>query len=193
MTEKPANPTIFIPKWLNIDFIGLHLKTYFNDENLHIVRFDVRSATADDVNFSCSMYRVNVIFNRQSENIVINLSLILKIPVSDEKALAALSANNVYEKEIEFYGKIAPKINATLAQIQETKQLIANSYGACPVNDALLLEDLAIKSYCTPSVYRGFNFEEAKIVLKKLASFHAINAVLQQNQPNIFENFKYGS
>lgn len=194
MTEKPANPTISIPNWLNNDFFELHLKKYFNDQKLQIVGFGIQSASADDVDYySCSMYRVNVVLNRQSENDMIHLSVILKLPVSNDVALAALVANNVYKKEIEFYDQIVPKINEALVQPYETKQLFAECYGVCLVNDVLLLEDLAAKSYHTSSVYRGYNFDEAKLILKKLASFHAINAVLQQNQPNIFENFKHGS
>lgn len=194
MSEKPVNPSIHIPNWLNGDFFALHLKQYFKDQQLQNFRFEVRSAGADDANYySCSMYRVHVTFCRQSEKNVSHLGVILKIPVSNETAFAVLAANNVYKKEIEFYNQIVPKINAALEQLNETKELFAKSFGSCLINDALLLEDLTVKSYCISSVYRGFNFDEAKIVLKKLASFHAINAVLQQNQPDIFENFKHGS
>lgn len=192
MAEKSANSVRFVPQWMNSDFFGLHLRNYFNDPKLNVVRLEVRSASADGENFASSMYRVNVTFTRHSETDVTNHSLIVKVPLSGETAVAATSENNLYKKEIEFYSEIAPKIGALLGQLGETKQLIANCYGLCPDKDALLLEDLTIKSYCMPSVFVGFNFGGAKIVLKKLAAFHAINAILQQQQPNIFANFKYG-
>ena len=179
-------------KWLNTDFMAFHLKNYFNDEKLQIVQFEVRPATEDG--FASSMFRVSVSFTRQSEsNVASDINLIVKIPVSDEIVRTAISTNNVYEKEIKFYSQIAPKIYAALDQLNETKPVIARCYGVCSTNDALFLEDMAIKSYCISSACRGFNFDETKSVLQKLASFHAVNAVLQQNQPNIFENFKYGS
>ena len=180
------------PKWLNGDFIALHLKNYFQDQKIQIVQIDVRSATKKGENFASWLHRVNVHFVRESANDEINLNIIVKSIPMDSAILTELLNYNVYKLEIEFYNQIAPKINAALEQLNETKQLIANSYGVCLTNDVLLLEDLATKSYCISSVHQGFNFDETKIVLKKLASFHAANAVLQQNQPKIFENFKYG-
>lgn len=59
-------------------------------------------------------------------------------------------------------------------------------------DDAILFEDLTLKGYRIASVHRGFNLEEAKLVLKKAALLHAVHAVLQEEYPNIFENFKYG-
>lgn len=187
-----SNPIIAIPSWLNSDFIAFHLKKYFNDEELRIVRFDVRPAT--DNGFSSRMYCINVIFTQNSDNNnITDHSFVIKIPVFGEAALAARLEYNLYKKEIEFYTQIAPKISALLAQLNETKQLFADCYGVCLTNDAVLLEDLTTKSYCVPStVHCGFNLDEAKIALKKMAAFHAINTILQQQQPNIFENFKFG-
>lgn len=93
---------------------------------------------------------------------------------------------------MEFYDKIAPKINEKLKQLNETAQLVAEPYGVCRVNNAILFEDLKSKGYGIASIHRGLSFEETKIVLKKTALLHAINAVLQEEDPNIFENFKYG-
>lgn len=120
------------------------------------------------------------------------LNIIVKTAVPGEFAFEALAANDIYNKEIEFYSKIAPKINQKLKKLNETDQLVAEPYGVCNANNAILFEDLCSKGYGIASVLRGFNFEEAKIVLKKAATLHAIHAVLQEEDPNIFENFKYG-
>lgn len=103
-----------------------------------------------------------------------------------------MSANNIYTKEIEFYNKIAPKINQALEKLNETNQLIATPYGVCVGNNAILFEDLTSKGYGIASVHRGFNFDQAKTVLRKAATLHAIHAVLQEENSDIFENFKYG-
>lgn len=112
--------------------------------------------------------------------------------MTGEFGLKAMSANDVYDKEIEFYNNIAPKINQTVAKLNGNTQLIAMPYGVCNTNNAMLFEDLTSKSYGIASVLRGFNFVEAKIVLEKAATLHAIHAVLQETHPSIFENFKYG-
>lgn len=121
-----------------------------------------------------------------------NLNIIVKTAVAGEFAFEALSANDIYNKEIEFYNKIGPKIDEKLAKLNIKSELLPKSYGVCRANDAILFEDLKTKDYCISSIVRGFNFDEAKTVLKKAATFHAINAVLQEEEPDIFENFKYG-
>ena len=103
-----------------------------------------------------------------------------------------MNATGFYRKEIEFYSKIAPKINEKLKKLNEVDQFVAEPYGVCSANDAILFEDLSLKGYRIASVHRGFNLEEARLVLKKAALLHAVHAVLQEEYPNIFENFKYG-
>lgn len=120
------------------------------------------------------------------------LNIIIKTAVPGDFAFETLCANDIYSKEIEFYSKIAPKINQALDKLNETDQLIAKPYGVCNANNAILFEDLSSKGYRIASVQRGFNFDEAKIVLKKAAMLHAIHAILKEDDPHIFEHFKYG-
>lgn len=120
------------------------------------------------------------------------MNLVIKSAVTGDFALEAMLANDVYNKEITFYECFAPKINIMLTQLHETSQLIAMPYGVCRTNSAILFEDLSAKDYRIASIYRGFDFDEAAIVLKKLATFHACNAKIHEMSPNIFDNFKYG-
>lgn len=107
-------------------------------------------------------------------------------------AFECLSSHNVFNKEIEFYGKIVPKIKTLLNQLNEPNELIADTFGVCTINKVMLFDDLTPKGYGMASIQQGFNLSEAKFILKKLATFHGICAVLQEQQPNIFENYKHG-
>lgn len=119
------------------------------------------------------------------------MNLIVKEAISDEVSLNVLLQFDVYDKEILFYAEIAPKINQKLKELREP-ELFAELFGACKSKNILILEDLSKKGYQVMPPTRGFNLAETKAILKKLATFHAINAVLQNEQPNIFEGFKYG-
>lgn len=185
------NAEISVPNWLNRDFVASNLKTHFNDQNLQIVHFDIRSAAANGQNYGSSVYRISVTLSSDTKSDQ-NLSLFVKIPVSDETILAKLLEFNVYKTEIEFYSQIVPKIHAIQsAQFVGASPFMATCYGVCENYDVLLLEDVASKSYFM--LDRPFNFDETKFLLEKLASFHAINAILQQQNSEIFENFKYGT
>lgn len=118
--------------------------------------------------------------------------MILKTTLPDGFAFDTLSSLDVYNKEIEFYEQIAPQINRLLEKLNEKHQLLPGIYGACQVNKVILFEDMALKGYCMASVHEGFDFDETKYILKKAAVFHAICAVLQEQQPDIFKNFQHG-
>lgn len=193
MVEQ-LNRAIVGPEWLTADFIESYLKNYFNNKQIKVSGIEIQPAAAPGENFVSNMYRVQVNYTKQTDDdSTSSLSVIVKSALTGEAAVGSLKAFNVYKKEIEFYGEIAPKIKQLLTKLNETDQLIADSYGVCSTNDVMIFEDLKVKSYRTSSIHRGFDFDEAKIVLKKAAAFHAINAILQQQQPNIFELFNFGA
>lgn len=111
--------------------------------------------------------------------------------LNSDAAFELLCGYNVFEKEIEFYDQIRPKINAKLREFNKSDQLIAETYGVCKKNQAILFEDLTCRGLRCLSVYQGYDLHESKLVLRKIATFHAVNAILKTEEPNIFENFKY--
>lgn len=115
----------------------------------------------------------------------------IKVAIADEVALNALQQYNVYNKEIEFYSRVSGKIAQKLREIGEP-QLLPEYFGVCNEKQIMILENLAFKGYGIVPVLPGFNIHEAKAILKRLATFHATCAVLQQDQPNIFSIFKNG-
>lgn len=111
-----------------------------------------------------------------------------------EETMNAFSNYNVLDKEIEFYGDIAPKINEKLKELGEP-QLLPEIFGVCKTEKIMVMEDLGAKGYGILHGQPGYNISQAKAVLKRMAVFHAIGAILQQEQPGIFtssKNFKCG-
>lgn len=120
------------------------------------------------------------------------MNVIVKEGVSDELSLKILLEYDIYNKEMEFYGEIVPKFNEKLKLLDEPS-LLAEAFGVCKQRNVLILEDLSVLGYKSRSGADGLNANETKAVLKRLATFHAIGAVLQEEQPNIFASFKYGA
>lgn len=118
--------------------------------------------------------------------------MIIKTALTAGFASECLLAHNVYDKEIEFYGKIVPQINCLLHKLNDSDDLVAETIGVCTLNKAMLFEDLTMKGYRMAAIQNGFNVTEAKIILQKLAKFHACCSVLQATQPQIFANYKHG-
>lgn len=99
--------------------------------------------------------------------------------------------NTLFEKECEFYSKVCPKIKILLKELNEEQKFLPEIIGILE-NNTILMEDLSIDGYGVTSKFRGLNHSEAKDVLRKAAILHATCAVLQEQQPNIFENFQHG-
>lgn len=133
-----------------------------------------------DISFSCSEFQHS------------HVDLIIKEGVSNEVILNAFHQYDVYENEMEFYGKIVPKINQKLKQLGES-DLVPEPFGVCAERNILILEDLSPKGYQARSPAQGLNGHETKSVLRRVATFHAICAVLQEERPDIFANFKKGT
>lgn len=64
--------------------------------------------------------------------------MIVKVALSDGIAFQVLSAHNVFNKEIEFYSKIVPKMTKLLKQLNETDAFVGESFGVCTINKAML-------------------------------------------------------
>lgn len=119
------------------------------------------------------------------------MSLIVKTMIPNGTQHYLNVAVGIFKKEIEFYSQIGPQMNA-LAKPLEIARIFPAVYGVCELNNVMLLEDLDFSGFQAIPIRTGFNMRETKAVLKKLAAFHAISAVLREHQPDIFQHFKYG-
>lgn len=115
----------------------------------------------------------------------------MKEPVTDELALSTFLEFDAYHKEMEFYAVVAPEFNEKLKQLGES-ELFPEAFGVCKQRNILILEDLSEKGYKSRAAAHGLNIAETKAVLRRVATFHAVGAVLQEEHSDIFANFKYG-
>lgn len=116
----------------------------------------------------------------------------MKEAISDEVSLNVFLQFDAYNKEIEFYMKILPKYNAKLRELN-ADQMFPEAFGVCEQRKILILEDLSTKGYQIDSVGSGFNILQTQAILQKMAIFHAIGAVLHEEDADIFTNIKYGT
>lgn len=119
-------------------------------------------------------------------------SLIVKAALSGEAELVALNVMNVYEKEMEMYEIILPQLTVLLHRIDENRQMFADTIFVYKCQKAILLEDLSVKGFRVNADKNGFDVTHTKAILSRLAKFHGAAAVLQEQQPDIYRNFKHG-
>lgn len=115
----------------------------------------------------------------------------MKEESSNEWTMKASAQFDIFDKETVFYCEIAPKINKRLNELGELK-LFPEMIGMCKSTKIMILEDLLADGYRVLPVKDGFNFDEMKALLKRIATFHAVCAILQEEKSDIFATFKYG-
>lgn len=98
----------------------------------------------------------------------------------------------VNEKEMEMYQTILPCIHQLLQNSNYNQKIFADTYFVNHANQAMCFEDLTTSGYRMMVQRRGFDMVHAKMILSKLAKFHAAAAVLHERQPDIFRNFQQG-
>lgn len=100
---------------------------------------------------------------------------------------------HIYDKEMEMYEKILPKLEGFLDQLNVKSKMFAKTIYVSNVNKAIVLEDLTKKGYAIRTSKEGYDITHTKMILSKLAKFHGMCAVLQEQHPDIFKNFKHGT
>lgn len=57
-----------LPEWLTNAFLEDHLRNYFQNNGIQLIRFDVKSGAGKDEGFMSSMLRIKVKFSVSGEN-----------------------------------------------------------------------------------------------------------------------------
>lgn len=99
---------------------------------------------------------------------------------------------NVYHKELEIYEKILPQVRSLLNDALCDNDMFASAFYVNYAKRAIFFEDLSLKGFRMAERCNGLDVLHSKIVLNKLAKFHAGCAMLQARQPDVFRNFKRG-
>lgn len=134
-------------------------------------------------NFSSKVYRSVV--NYKKDNRKETTSFIVKcISYGGERAF--LQTMDIYGAEVCFYKEMVPKMELIL------KEKIAPSFyfsSEEPIR-TIVFQDLVEKGYEIADRLKGLNFQQSKLVIKKLANFHASSAVVVQMHPELIERYK---
>nr|XP_036214358.1 uncharacterized protein LOC118680106 [Bactrocera oleae] len=186
MSTKQTEATLISP-YLNADFIKHALERHFNgaldgsnQHKIEMLECQFERATAEGENFCSVIYRAKVQFRLQSagaenSNEKREITVIVKDVLGE---IAELGSN-----ELAMYKHVLPEMQKILDQAAEkhkigdavaTQKFYANCY-FCERNprEIYVLEDLNDAEYRSMNRYVGLDLEETKVVLKKLAIFHA--------------------
>lgn len=182
------------PKWLDEFFLQKCLQQKYSDEEVNIKSFSAEPATAKGENFLSDIIRVKATYSRSGDSFCAtkNVSLIIKIASKDPNVLACVSSMNIYNKEMEMYEKILPKVHALLRKHSEFEKIFPETICLSQEHGAIVFEDLLASGFAISKKKSGYDLDHVKMILIKLAKFTAANAVLEEENQADYQNFRKG-
>jgi len=181
-----------IPAWLRADYIENILRNHFNDEQLKVTNLINHAYGGGGDNYVAAMSRVDVEFVIGTDER--SLSLIIKTMPQNEFAIKCLgpTSYNMQHKEMEFYEKIAPEFTKILKAVGVETILFPDVYGVDRTHDVLYIEDLSKKNFVMRDRHVGLDLDHLKLILDKLAAFHAASVVLGEKNKEAYKLFYLG-
>ena len=164
--------------WIDGKYLENVLESYENEE-IEVKSFTVKSGSDKGDNFASALFRISVEYAIKDEEDVKTISLILKTEMDDPLVSEIVKEFQIFEREKWVYTNLLVGIN-----------LILNSVGDCTVfsprlvyedGKALVMEDLSIKGYKLCNRKHRLDLNHAKLLVEKIAKFHAASAVLSKN------------
>ncbi|KAH8242918.1 hypothetical protein KR032_003027 [Drosophila birchii] len=177
-----------LPSWLTEEYIQTALRAFHKDEQLRVLKLWAKPATEKGENFIGVMTRIYVEFEL-SNGSVEKQSYILKQAVPSDAAHGWIFEEyDVYNRELEMYDVVLPKMSQILEEAGFTDKLMAKVITVDRSRTIMILEDLAPLRYTNADRLKQLDLTHTKLVLDMLAKFHAAAIVLNQREPDLLRH-----
>ncbi|XP_055923411.1 uncharacterized protein LOC129953899 [Eupeodes corollae] len=181
------------PEWLTKDFLEGKLRVFHKDPSLQVVSMTLCPATGKGENYASVMTRVALQYKMRGDSEPKSGSYIVKSSFEgDEFATEKIKPYDIYNREMEIYEKIIPKLNALLEEIGDTDKMFPETIAVEYDRSAMVFEDLSQRQYIMCDRTKGLDMEHTKMCLRKLAKMHATSAVLNEREPGTFKAYDRG-
>ncbi|KAL7013979.1 hypothetical protein ACKWTF_015679 [Chironomus riparius] len=174
-----------LPPWLDQELFNNAIQTYESDPHAKVISFDIKAATQPGENFASAVYRATIKFTSKYQKDVKEMSVIIKTqPVNvDLPGMEHMKDTTLFKNEIGVYlnvlGEMQELITSAGYKDVMCPRLIYQTMTPKPV---IMLEDVTLSGFDTAIKSIHEDFELSKMVIKRLAKFHAASFYLQNEQ-----------
>ncbi|XP_049764596.1 uncharacterized protein LOC126092910 [Schistocerca cancellata] len=181
------------PLLLDKDFAEKSLKDSNNYQDFRVLSIDVQRASALGENFMSEIYRMAVELEHKVKQHKEIVSLIVKLFPGGEVMQKIAQDMQAFEREILMFSETIPAMTQMLQKAAPGKytQLSATFFtsGTQPVI-YVVLEDLKARGFAMAERCKGLDLAHAKLVVRKLAEFHASSIALYTQNPASMDKYK---
>ncbi|KAH8327015.1 hypothetical protein KR074_000654, partial [Drosophila pseudoananassae] len=188
------NQQTMLPNWLTNEYFQPWLQKYYKDEGLKVLKIWAKPAGGKGENFVGVMTRIQVAY-QQGDGVTKNESYIVKQALSpDIPQTAVFVEYDLYQREMNMYEFILPKLKEILQEAGLHEKLTADAVVVDRERSTIILEDLTSLKYKNANRVNLLGMHHTKVTVEMLARFHAAGVVLKQRHPELltqcfFTNF----
>ncbi|KAG4065559.1 hypothetical protein HA402_013329 [Bradysia odoriphaga] len=184
MSETPSYE---IFDWINKAYLQKVLESH-EAVAVNIINHDVKHATAKGDGNLSAMFRASIKYSTGADRNEKNISIIIKARLDDAALNEITEEYNLFERESQAYKCI---IKDSMVLLREIGDDTVFAPRLIYIDDnAIIQEDLSAKGYAMKNCKKRLNLRECKMVLEKVAKYHACTAVLYQRNPEKFQYHK---
>lgn len=187
------------------DIKDLHslLRPKLGDEFI-IENCDIKDFLSPGENYGSIIVSVHIKICRNESSHNEDIWLVAKLPPTSQVQRELFNSPFTFSKEYFMYQKILPHYKQLDIKNEKTNsfdigpdfygaRLSLNSDVEFDDNAVILLENLKIKNYYSVDRKLGCDLSHAKLVIKKLAKFHAFGMATKEKHSDLFNSFKVKS
>lgn len=169
-------------------------------DNIKVINYNTKTLTEPGENYGSLMLAVNVNIEDCTTDVPKTkcLSLVAKLPPSNQWIQEMFNSPLTFEKEIGFYKSIIPTLQSF--QIEngmevEIMNFFPKLYGArfnlnntnvFDPNAVIMMENVKELGFDIGDRFVGFDYDTTKLILNDLAVFHAVPIALKLKKPDVF-------
>ncbi|KFB41647.1 AGAP003758-PA-like protein [Anopheles sinensis] len=172
--------------WISTDYFVRVLEAYLHAD-VTVQRYELAAGCAGGQNFMSAIVRATVHYTLGSAPEATrpdSVSLILKTKLSNAELAQDADLLNVFGIEKCVYGPVLKGVRELLTSFGDCTQFAPRFI--YEDDRALVLEDLAVKGFRQPDRTARLDLAHLRVIVKKLAKFHAATAVLERKNRELF-------
>ncbi|GAB0089712.1 hypothetical protein DMENIID0001_043040 [Sergentomyia squamirostris] len=181
-----------VPSFLNSAYVENLLKK-IETEKVKVVKYIVKPVTKKGNHYGSVVLRIVVDYTVDSKEQK-QISLILKTgydeKYKEEGGIKFTKTFDFQKREVHMYGKVLASFHNLLSSINDKTVFGARCYSIDHTTSSMFLEDLLVRQYRCANRIERLDLNHAKLVLKKLAKYHACSIILKKKEPNVYEPMK---
>ncbi|XP_037921451.1 uncharacterized protein LOC119658249 [Hermetia illucens] len=187
--SSEAEKDFVVPDHLTREVFRKCLEKDLKEDNIRIVHFEITPGSNPGDNYTSKIYRCKVIYNQpHTEDKTVHLiakSIIIPTNMPDND----FNDNGIIEKEMDVYQELLPKLSKFL----NGTVVAPKCYDIfTEPNQNFIFEDMKALGYACADRVSGLDADHLKVVLNKIAKFHAASMKLLEEEPSTQDAFNVG-